>query len=72
MAGGSIGSIVDGILTGGAGPALSAGIGPAILSIAEIARVIVERCRTLGGGRRDVVVRQCRGRSGEVVGIAVP
>lgn len=43
MAGGIIGSIIGGVLTGGAGPALGAGIGAAIPSIAEIAKVIVDR-----------------------------
>ena len=43
MAGGVIGSIIGGVLTGGAGPALGAGIGAAIPSIAEIAKVIVDR-----------------------------
>ncbi len=43
MAGGIIGSIIRRRLTGGAGPALGAGIGAAIPSIAEIAKVIVDR-----------------------------
>ncbi|MCB4803500.1 hypothetical protein QO001_000845 [Methylobacterium brachiatum] len=43
MASGIIGTILGGVLTGGAGPALGAGIGAAIPSIAEIARVIVDR-----------------------------
>ncbi|GBU19364.1 MULTISPECIES: 3TM-type holin [Methylobacterium] len=41
--GGAIGSIIGGIVTGGAGPAIGAGIGAAIPSVAEIAKVIVDR-----------------------------
>lgn len=43
MAGGILGSILGGVLTGGAGPAIGAGIGAAIPSIADIAKVIVDR-----------------------------
>ena len=43
MAGGIIGSIVGGVLTGGAGPAIGAGLGAAIPSIADAAKVLVDR-----------------------------
>ena len=41
--GGLVGSIIGGVVTGGAGPAIGAGIGAAIPSVADIARVLVER-----------------------------
>lgn len=43
MAGGIIGSILGGVVTGGAGPAIGAGIGAALPSVAEVAKVLVDR-----------------------------
>lgn len=43
MAGGIIGSIIGGALTGGAGPAIGTGIGAALPTVAEIAKAIVDR-----------------------------
>lgn len=43
MAGGIIGSVLGGVLTGGAGPAIGAGIGAALPSVAEVAKVLVDR-----------------------------
>lgn len=43
MAGSIFGSIVGGVLTGGAGPAIGQGIGAALPSVADIAKVVVDR-----------------------------
>ncbi|MFY9293382.1 MAG: 3TM-type holin [Methylorubrum rhodinum] len=43
MAGGIIGSIVGGVLTGGAGPAIGEGIGRTLPTVADIAKVVVDR-----------------------------
>jgi len=41
--GGIVGSILGGVVTGGAGPAIGAGIGAALPSIADVAKVLVDR-----------------------------
>jgi NAD(P)-dependent dehydrogenase (short-subunit alcohol dehydrogenase family) len=41
--GGIVGSILGGVVTGGAGPAIGAGIGAALPSVADVAKVLVDR-----------------------------